>query len=168
MRPPRLHALAPSLALVAALALLGSACGDKGDDTGAGGEGGHPYAGNWGGSIAGHAAFEADWQETPYCTGNVTAVVQDNGLLYGTGSCAIDWGPYVGEVFAVELSGEVTEGGAVSLTANLDDDAGERSFDTASMEGTATGDSLEADGATLYNPAGMEAIEAEVVISLSR
>ncbi len=135
---------------------------DTGADTAASGS---PYAGSYAGTIDGHAAFEADWETAPYCSGSVSVTVARGGELGGDGDCTILWGPYTGYDFAVTLGGTVDATGTVSIDSSLVDAEAEHPWDDTTLAGAFTEGVLSAEADTLYYPVGLDPIDAFIRVT---
>ncbi len=127
-----------------------------------------PYAGDWAGLIDGYAAFNADWETEPYCSGEIAAEAADGGAFIGDGECVILWGPYIGTTFLVELDGSIADDGAISVSVSMADADQTRSWDTATLSGTAdaTSHTGSATVDTFYNPLGIDPVAAIIVLTL--
>jgi|GEM_PF-4245412 len=144
------------------------ACSGKGDSAEDVVVDAHPYAGAWTGSVNGYANFDASWETEPYCTGELYANVDNDGVFTGNGSCTITWGPAEGEVFDAEVTGEVDLEGAFSLRIELLFDTEERSWQATSVSGTTDGTNISARGLTLYFPSTGGDLEAYAGLDVSR
>jgi hypothetical protein len=128
-----------------------------------------PFAGHWTGTMDGHAQFADDWDTAPYCSGDLTTTVADDGSLTGQGDCVILWGPYVDLAFQVNLTGSFAEDNTATVAAAFVESSGQHQWDDVTAIGTAdaTFGTASARGDTLYYPSGMDPIAAFIVVELT-
>jgi hypothetical protein len=142
--------------------LFVGACKGDGVDLGSGSE----FEGSWEGLINGHANFDDDWEEDPYCTGDASAEVDAAGLLNGTGLCTITYGPAVDETFEVTLMGSIDEEGFSSIYASFEYPDDIRDFEDATLEGSSRA-TIDAEGESNYTSDQLPGQDTEAFVHLS-
>lgn len=67
------------------------------------------WAGDWTGTVAGHAQFSGTWERDPYCEGEIAGAVGTDGIFEWTGDCVVVWGSDEGDVLDVTVTGFVQD-----------------------------------------------------------
>lgn len=154
-----MRALSPLLAALLTLGL--AACSGKDDDSGStGGTAAADLAGNWTGDLTGTISISDETD--PACEGNVTATIDNEGNVSGTGTCQ-GVSADTGSVFVIAFTGVVGDGSA-SMDVTFDGSA----WADATVTGGTTPNRIEASGATTYTPNNREPVDATLTLVLER
>ena len=141
--------------------LFAGACNGGGIDVGSG----SGFEGTWEGVINGHASFEDNWEDEPYCTGDATADVDEAGLVDGSATCTITFGPAVNETFEVNLMGSVDGDGFASIYASFEYPEDVRDFEDVTMEGSSRA-TLDVVGDSNYTSDQLPGQDTEAFVHL--
>ena len=125
-----------------------------------------PYAGDWSGTIMGFASFDPNWEANPYCSGEVSVTIAEDGEISGAGDCIILWGPYTGDFFTGSYTGSIGEDGSFAITLTLTDPEEAHGWDPAEIAGTSDGTTISGVGDSQYAPVGLDPIEAKIGLDL--
>lgn len=149
-------------ALLLLTLVFAGACDGAGVDLG----GGSAFEGSWEGILNGHASFEDNWEDEPYCTGSASAEVDAAGLVSGSASCTITFGPAENETFDVNLMGSVDDEGFASIYASFEYPDDVRDFEDATMEGSSRA-TLDVTGDSVYVSDQLPGQETEAFVHLT-
>lgn len=148
------------------LGLLCAACQPEADSAAPVAHADDP-TGDWVGTIAGHAAFTDDWEDVPYCGGNVFLTVSERGDLTGAGTCDLLWGPSAGAVLLAELEGSLTDD-TIEVEIALTGREGGRGWAQTTATGVATTSELSASGQAAYRASTGDIVEGWLHLRFAR
>lgn len=121
----------------------------------------HPQQGLWSGELDAFVEFVGG-QDDAYCVGEVQAEVDPFGVLIGSVSCSLMWGPYPGETLSGSVEGLI-EHDRYALDLRLEAD--ERRFQDTHFEG-AVDDPLAMQADTVYEASTGATHDASIELRL--